>query len=98
MLSTYSMVYSMPAQPPFFTPTRSPATGRSDFAISSLIRVAAASERRITWGLGLAVAILRLLSLRQNAKPLQNTNNSNKHNHFHPICRLPEGVAQLTTC
>ena len=33
MLSAYSMVYAMPAQPPFFTPTRTPAIGRSAFAI-----------------------------------------------------------------
>ena len=35
-LSAYSMVYSMPAQPPFLTPTRTPAIGRSALAINSL--------------------------------------------------------------
>ena len=47
----------MPAQPPFLTPTRTPAIGRSAFAINSLMRPAAASVSRITWGLGRAVAI-----------------------------------------
>jgi hypothetical protein len=46
--SAYSMVYSMPAQPPFLTPTRTPATGRSARAITSLMRSAAASVSRIT--------------------------------------------------
>ena len=32
------MVYSMPAQPPFLTPTRTPATGLSARAITSLMR------------------------------------------------------------
>jgi hypothetical protein len=42
------MVYSMPAQPPFLTPTRTPATGRSARAITSLMRSAAASVSFIT--------------------------------------------------
>src|SRR5947209_1673280 len=50
----------MPAQPPFFTPTRTPANGLSAFAMMSLMRDAAASVSRITWGRGLAVAILIL--------------------------------------
>jgi len=47
--SAYSMVYSWPAQPPFLTPTRTPAIGRSARAITSLMRNAAASVSRITW-------------------------------------------------
>src|SRR5579871_1816496 len=42
----------MPAQPPFSIPTRTPTTGRSDCAMISLIRSAAASDSRITFGLG----------------------------------------------
>src|SRR5579883_231229 len=42
----------MPAQPPFWTPTRMPAIGRSDLAMISLMRPAAASDSRITCGLG----------------------------------------------
>src|SRR5579875_3553557 len=45
------MVYSIPAQPPFLTPTRMPAIGLSARAITSLMRDAAASVSRITWGL-----------------------------------------------
>src|SRR5438105_9566454 len=52
----------MPAQPPFLTPTRNPATGRSTFAIKSLMRVAAVSLSRITCSFGLAVAIASLFS------------------------------------
>src|ERR1700736_5395525 len=47
----------MPAQPPFFTPTRMPAIGRSDRPMMSWMRRAAASDSRITWGLGLEMAI-----------------------------------------
>src|SRR6266853_2323934 len=45
----------MPAQPPFFTPTRMPAIGRSDLPMMSRMRPAAASDSRITWGLGRGV-------------------------------------------
>src|ERR1700730_6291269 len=55
--SAYSMVYSCPAQPPFLTPTRTPITGFSARAITSLMRSAAASVSRITWGRGRAVAM-----------------------------------------
>src|ERR1051326_6154983 len=51
----------MPAQPPFLTPTRTAAIGRSVFAITALMRSAAASVRRITWGLGRGAAMSRLL-------------------------------------
>src|SRR5262249_41713915 len=47
----------MPAQPPFLTPTRTPTIGCSAFAITYLMRSAAASVRRIAWGLARGVAI-----------------------------------------
>src|SRR6516165_6174290 len=47
----------MPAQPPFFTPTRTPTTGSAAFAITYLMRSAAASVSLITWGLGRGLAI-----------------------------------------
>ena len=47
----------MPAQPPFLTPTRTPTTGLAAFAITYLMRSAAASVSRITWGRGRDVAI-----------------------------------------
>ena len=46
--SAYSIVYAIPAQPPLRTPTRTPAIGRSAFAMMSLMRAAAASVSRIT--------------------------------------------------
>src|SRR5262245_24399907 len=52
----------MPAQPPFFTPTRTPANGLSAFAMIALMRSAAASVSRITWGRGRALAISLLPS------------------------------------
>src|SRR4029078_8133262 len=55
--SAYSIVYSIPAQPPFFTPTRTPAMGLPACAITDLMRNAAASVSRITWGLGRGVVI-----------------------------------------
>src|SRR5262250_866148 len=42
----------MPAQPPFLTPTRTPAIGFSSRAKISLMRVAAASLRRMTCSFG----------------------------------------------
>src|SRR5262245_32968419 len=51
----------MPAQPPFFTPTRTPAIGLSAFAMIALMRSAAASVSRITWGRGRAVAIFQAI-------------------------------------
>src|SRR5262249_43222234 len=62
MSSAYSTVYDIPAQPPFFTPTRSPAIGLSERSVSSRILVAAASVRRITCGFGRKVAILVVLN------------------------------------
>src|SRR5258707_6674069 len=53
----------MPAQPPFLTPTRTPAIGRSAFPRMSLMRVAAASVSRITWGRGRGLAIFLLSPL-----------------------------------
>src|SRR5580658_7922390 len=47
----------MPAQPPFLTPTRTPMIGLAAFAITYLMRSAAASVSRITWGLGRELAI-----------------------------------------
>src|SRR5437588_8200585 len=47
----------MPAQPPFLTPTRTPTTGLAAFAITYLMRSAAASVSRITCGRGRGVAI-----------------------------------------
>ena len=49
--SAYSIVYSMPAQPPFFTPTRSPVTSDGLPTMICLMRSAAASLRLITLGL-----------------------------------------------
>src|SRR5262249_21680319 len=46
----------MPAQPPFLTPTRTPTIGCTAFAITYLMRSAAASVSRIAWGLGRGVA------------------------------------------
>src|SRR5215208_3725617 len=42
----------MPAQPPFLTPTRTAVMEPCAFAITSLMRAAAASVSRITWGRG----------------------------------------------
>src|SRR5215204_6192878 len=47
----------MPAQPPFLTPTRTPTTGFTAFAITYLMRSAAASVSLITWGRGRGLAI-----------------------------------------
>src|ERR1700722_12488883 len=47
----------MPAQPPFLTPTRTPMIGLAAFAITYLMRSAAASVSRITCGLGRELAI-----------------------------------------
>src|SRR5207302_5013916 len=47
----------MPAQPPFLTPTRTPTTSLAAFAITYLMRSAAASVSLITWGLGRGLAI-----------------------------------------
>jgi hypothetical protein len=52
------MVYSMPAQPPFFTPMRTPSTSLPDAAVSARMRVAAASVRLITCGRGRAVMVM----------------------------------------
>src|SRR5450631_28346 len=51
----------MPAQPPFLTPTRTPMMVLAAFAITYLMRSAAASVSRITCGLGRELAILLLL-------------------------------------
>src|SRR3981081_865745 len=53
----------MPAQPPFLTPTRTPIMVLAAFAITYLIRSAAASVSRITWGLGRELAIAGSFSL-----------------------------------
>src|SRR6516164_2979432 len=50
----------MPAQPPFLTPTRTPMISLAAFAITYLMRSAAASVSRITWGLGRGLAILSM--------------------------------------
>ena len=55
----------MPAQPPFFTPTRTPANGLSAFAMIALMRSAAASVSFITWGRGRGLAMI-VLSNRYN--------------------------------
>src|SRR3954454_14853315 len=47
----------MPAQPPFLTPTRTPTTGFTAFAITYLMRSAAASVSLITCGRGRGLAI-----------------------------------------
>src|SRR5258708_21624286 len=47
----------MRAQPPFLTPTRTPMIGLAAFAITYLMRSAAASVSRITCGLGRELAI-----------------------------------------
>src|SRR5690606_31504539 len=57
---TRSMVYSMPAQPPFLTPTRMPfAPSRAETI--SRTRAAAASVIVITWSLLIAVSTGRRL-------------------------------------
>src|SRR6266567_2584134 len=55
----------MPAQPPFLTPTRTPMISLAAFAITYLMRSAAASVSRITCGLGLGwpIAFVLLASL-----------------------------------
>src|SRR5260370_931064 len=53
----------MPAQPPFLTPTRTPIIVLAAFAITYLMRSAAASVSRITWGLGRGLAIAVSFSL-----------------------------------
>src|SRR5262249_31388100 len=58
----------MPAQPPFLTPTRTPTIGCNAFAITYLMRSAAASVRRIAWGLARGVAISPLSSRRVQAR------------------------------
>src|SRR4029079_19706805 len=50
------MVYSMPAQPPFFTPMRTPSISLPEAAESARRRSAAASVRLITCGRGLVMA------------------------------------------
>src|ERR1043166_9542227 len=68
----------MPAQPPFLTPTRTPAIGVSARAKISLMRAAAASLRRITWSFGLGLvdgaAIVSSSSCRSRYR--QQTNRS----------------------
>ena len=62
--AAYSIVYSMPAQPPFLTPTRTPVNGSFAFAIISLMR----SRRRrsdASPGVG-AVRGMFILSSRSN--------------------------------
>ena len=49
------MVYSMPAQPPFLTPMRSPAVPAPFSTMMDRMRAAARSVSFITWGLGLGV-------------------------------------------
>src|SRR5688572_19104958 len=58
----------MPAQPPFFTPTRTPANGLSAFAMIALMRSAAASVSRITWGRGRAVAMFQAVLISGESK------------------------------
>src|SRR5215211_3019897 len=47
----------MPAQPPFLTPTRTPAIGRSAFSMISWTRFAAASESVRTLKLGRGIIL-----------------------------------------
>src|SRR5262249_13917038 len=54
----------MPAQPPFLTPTRTPTIGCTAFAITYLMRSAAASVRRIAWGLARDMTISPFSSRR----------------------------------
>src|SRR5258707_2875325 len=70
----------MPAQPPFLTPTRTPAIGRSALPRMSLMRVAAASVSRITWGRGRGLAIF-LLSPLAGVKARQTKHLCHKHNN-----------------
>src|SRR6187397_1230890 len=58
----------VPAQPPFLTPTRTAVIEPSAFAITSLMRAAAASVSRITWGLGRGSAMAFIL-FRRAANP-----------------------------
>ncbi len=52
--AAYSIVYSMPAQPPFFTPTRKPATGVSARAMTPLCARRGVGQC-ITLGVGLTM-------------------------------------------
>src|ERR1041385_6980329 len=61
----------MPAQPPFLTPTRTPAIGFSVLPRMSLMRVAAASVSRMTWGRGRGLAIF--ISSRRVQGPADET-------------------------
>ena len=54
---TRSMVYSMPAQPPFFTPMRMPAAGLSALARISRTRSAARSVTETTWKRGRGMSV-----------------------------------------
>src|SRR6476469_7064796 len=85
----------MPAQPPFLTPTRTPTTGLAAFAITYLMRSAAASVRLMTCGLGRGVAITCFPY--SNSKP---ADSQFQNASFRPC--LPCGHCnthmQLTTC
>src|SRR5205085_12110358 len=59
--SAHSIVYSIPAQPPFFTPTRRPAKGRSDLARISRSRADAVSVSVMTLGRGRGVVVDMIL-------------------------------------
>src|SRR5258707_12758013 len=89
----------MPAQPPFLTPTRTPAIGFSDLAMMALMRSAAASVSRITWGRGLAAAISFLLLSGFKARqrnPLHTQNNNEfpnvKHYHMFSVVRASSDI------
>src|SRR5258705_4518332 len=56
----------MPAQPPFLTPTRTAVIEPAAFAITSLMRAAAASVSFITWGLGRSSAMAASLFQAEN--------------------------------
>ena len=61
--AAHSMVYSMPAQPPFLMPMRSPPVPAPFSARMALMRSAARSVSFITWGLGRAVLMNPCLGL-----------------------------------
>src|SRR5215216_4614765 len=69
--SAHSIVYSMPAQPPFFTPTRKPRTGRSLRFMISRTRSAAASVSVMTFGegrrAGIGVSFVLLQHVQRHA-------------------------------
>src|SRR5215208_1828592 len=80
----------MPAQPPFLTPTRTPTTGFTAFAITNLMRSAAASVSLITCGRGLGA--ISNSSVALNVGSLETRCNSPHVEHAARLIRHPARV------